>query len=448
MTHYALIQAIERYEAAISALETAGDRVAAEDILDVLAARDQIREELNQHPHLTLKQRIRHLKILVTGGKSAYVSRRRLLRQIDRLDTRLGQQTDVINRAVKLADWDGLLHPPERDWLRLLDPPKPIPLRDRFDWLWQGLSIAFLTVSLSLLTDIAMRLLEGGPDAIGAFAVIVPSVLGLLTGGGAVTKTGKQAIEHILGSLQIAKHWWDELNCLISLLLLISLLIFWLSLPIVSQLYEAQADSESQQGNLANAETLYNRALKLSPEHLDLHYKLGRLYEDLREDDLAMSQYQIAVKGGQQGNSYKAHDRLARLYILKGDTASYSKAISLLNEGLVLANQHSDVNVQYAIDTDIGWARLKQERYLESIDSLQKAIRLFDDRAPAHCLRAQALEGLNNRTAALGAWEQCLRYANQKDPDEDIWIGLASKRLQVEPTQPAPKQSAPNSIAQ
>lgn len=430
MTTPSLHQAVERYEASIAALEAAGDRLSAEQVLEVLVARDLIRSSINLKPRATVREVLADMKawLLHRKPRSSY---QRWLRRVKYLDARLNQKAETINRAINLQDWQLLLHQPERDWLWLLQPPTEVPFRDRFDWLWQGLSIAFLTISLSLLTDIAMRFFEGGPDALGAFAVIVPSVLGLLTGGGALTKTGKQAIEDILSSLRIARHWWDEVNCLFSLFLLMSLITFWMLLPQIARIYEARADVAYRQGHLINAEAGYNRALKLNPTQLDLHYKLGQLYEDVFEVDRSIGEYQIAVRGAQEGDSYKAHDRLARLYLLKGGAENNSKAVSLINEGLSLSQAKGDQDVLYANYKNLGWARLQQQRYTESQDALQRAIRLFPNHAAAYCLLAQAQDGLKNSPAALTAWEQCLRYANQKDPDEDYWIGLALKRFEA-----------------
>lgn len=431
MTISALTNAIERYETAIVALEVAGERLSAEEVLEALIARSLVHQAMNAYPKRSLKQRWGNVWAMLTQRKPR--SRQRdLQRLVNRLDARLGKQALPINQAVKLDDWQVLLQPPEREWLRLLEAPKISAWRDRFDWLWQGLSISLLSVALSLLVGLSTRFLEGGPDALGAFAVIMPSVIGLLTGGGALTKTGRQAMEHILSSLRIARHWWDEIFCGLSALFLLSMLGFWLALPQIALMYEQSADVAYREGQLAMAEYRYDRALKLNPSRLDIHYKLGRLYEDLTQVEQAAIEYQVAVKGGRDGEAYKAYDRLARLYILEGSPENYSKAVSLLNEGLGVALAKTDTDTMYAIYKNLGWARLNQERYIEANDVLQRAINLAPESAPAYCLQAQALEGLRNPIAAMAAWEQCLRFANQKDPDEDLWIGMALKRLRIE----------------
>lgn len=431
MTPLTLTDAIERYETAIVALEVAGEQLSAEAVLEVLVARSLVQQAINHFPRATVSELGNRLWAMITRQKrrSRYRDWQRL---VNRLDTRLNKQAVHINQAVKLEDWQVLLPAPEREWLQLLETPQVSSWRDRFDWLWQGLSISLLSVALSLLIGIATRFLEGGTDALGAFAVIMPTVVGLLTGGGALTKTGRQAMEHILGSLRIARHWWDEIFCGLSALFLLSMVGFWFALPQIAVMYSQSADLAYQEGQLALAEYRYDRALKLNPAQLDIHYKLGRLYEDLTQLDQAALEYQVAVKGGREGEAYKAYDRLARLYILEGSAENYSKAVSLLNEGLGVALAKSDTATMYAIYTNLGWARLLQERYGEAKEGLQRAINLAPERAPAYCLQAQVLEGSQDPIAAMAAWEQCLRFANQKDPDEDLWIGLALKRLRIE----------------
>lgn len=429
-THNSPNSAIGRYEAAIVAIEQADGHLSAAQILEVLAARELVRQVLSRKP-LTLKEWWADIRAGLLQRKPA-TPRRRFFRHMNHLDARLEAQSEAIQQIVQLKNWQRLLQPPEQRWAQVVDPAAEIPFRDRFDWLWRGLALAFLTVSLSLLTDLSMRFFEGGPDAIGAFTIIVPSVMGLLAGGGVLTQTGRLAIENILTSLNIARHWWDELLAFSSFSLLVSLIIFWTLLPQVARLYEIRADFAYQQGRLTSAEAGYSRALKLSPGLLDLHYKLGRVYEDWRDVDKALTSYQIAVKGARDGEAYKAHDRLARLYILQGGANNTSRAVSLVNEGLALAETRNDRDVLYASHKNLGWARLQQERYTESVISLERAIRLFPERAAAYCLLAQAQDGLKNTPAALANWEQCLRYANQKDPDEDYWIGLALKRLQAD----------------
>jgi tetratricopeptide (TPR) repeat protein len=451
-SNLSLPAAVERYAAAISTLESAGVGISADAILEVLAARAQVHDALKRIPRLPQSGLLGMLQILITGKPG--INYRRLIRTVNLLDNRLMQQEELIKQAVKIEHWRNLLPQPEREWLQLFDSPR---WRDRYDWLWQGLSLACLTASLSLLTDISARFLEGGPDAAGVFAIIVPAVLALLTGGGALTTTGRQAIENILTSLRIAKHWWDEVICLASVLLLGFLLAFWLSLPLIANLYEYLGDmsycanqslppittatttaeeSPTCQLQIARAERRYIRAIKLNPNDGEAHYKLGRLYEDLQDNEQAIAEYQVAIKGDIATGSYRAYERLTRLYILQGefDRENYSKAIALSIRGVQLLSLEKEKTAEmgqsiYALHKNRGWAYLQQNSYLTAVDSLDEAIKISKDEAAAYCLLAQARDKLGELQSAKAAWEQCVAFADLSDPDEATWYGLARRRL-------------------
>ncbi|HBB32449.1 MAG TPA: hypothetical protein DC064_11800, partial [Cyanobacteria bacterium UBA9273] len=243
------------------------------------------------------------------------------------------------------------------------------------------------------------------------------------------------------------KRFWDELICILALFVLLIPLTIQSLLPQIGDYYKrlgdiayckVQVPSAEQakelaqcQVQLATVEDHYSRASKIDPNDSEAHYKLGFFYEDLQEFERAISEYQIAVKGRIEGESYKAYSRLARLYILHGTKQDYSKAISLLNRALSLELIKKDKETTYAIHTYFGWTRLAQGRPIEASNLLQDAIKLFPNKAAAHCLLAQALDQQNDRKGATTQWEQCLSYANQKDPDEDAWIGLAVQRLKA-----------------
>jgi tetratricopeptide (TPR) repeat protein len=467
LNHPPLKLAIERYRVAIVALEDADEHVSAEQVLEVLFARAQVQALLSQKSQWTFDKIIRAFK--ERFARKPRARRRHFIRLVKELDARLTQQMEPINQVVNLEDWRRLLNPPEREWLRLVMPPE---WSDRYNWLWQGLSIAFVTASLSLLADISTRFLTGGPDAVGAFSVMLPAVIALLTGGGALTKTGQQAMEHILSSLRVAKHWWDEVICLVAWVLLVTMVGFWFALPRLSQRYTQLGDrtyycentgkGENCKWQLARAERYYNRAIALDPGNADAHHKLGHIQEELQELGAATTHYKIAAKAGiaeayndllrlsLANEDYKSarawvfaclgyadgnqpqvceYEALARAYIQAG---KYAEAIAWLrnfdaksrppNNGVMSPEQRDK---QYKIFTYSGWALMGLKQYTSAEIELRKAIALVDDRAAAYCLLAQVLEKQQKPQAVNEAWEQCVSYASQKDSDEAIWITLA-----------------------
>ena len=175
-------------------------------------------------------------------------------------------------------------------------------------------------------------------------------------------------------------------------------------------------------GEWAIAQSKFERAIGLNPDDAEAHYNLGRLYEKLQDLDQAKAQYRLALRGGLD----VAYNALARLSI---QNKKYPEAVSLLLKGLEIVPKEDD-QVRYALLKNLGWARLKQQRYAEAESNLREAIRLDQKRASAHCLLAQVLEERKGAPkSALKEWEICLRYANPRYPEEDIWIGMAQERI-------------------
>src|SRR4028119_2429666 len=100
-----LDRAVDRYEKAIAAIETAGKDLSVELVLDVLTARNAVQAALED-------------KFQPNPG--------RLIRAVKELDARLKTQTSYINQVTKLAEWQAMLNPPQKEWWWLLDQGKRI----------------------------------------------------------------------------------------------------------------------------------------------------------------------------------------------------------------------------------------------------------------------------------------------------------------------------------
>ena len=393
-----LHQAIERYREALTALEIAEPQPSADQILAVFKARDAIQTIVTDRSQDSIHELI----------------------ELVQLDSRLKQQSERIAQAIKLADWRASFQPLSQAWWWFMEaPPNPW---NQFDWLWTALTILCLTISLGLVADISSRFLSGGPDTWAALAVVGQSVLTLLAAGGALTLAGQEAIKRILFSLKVPVQFWHEAKFIAAILLLGALVVLRTSLPDVAVWYNNHGLQNYNAGRLTSAQFDYQRAIKLNPDYVEAHYNLALLYEDLQQIDKARGEYLTAV----QGSLDAAYNNLGRLYILD---ENYAAAVPLLKRGLLLTNDHE---VQYDLHKNLGWARLGQARYDEAIAELEAAITLAPDQAPAHCLRAQALENQSNTAEAMAEWEICLKFADPSRPDEDAWIGLARQRLTEE----------------
>lgn len=194
-----------------------------------------------------------------------------------------------------------------------------------------------------------------------------------------------------------------------------------LALPRIAVIYNDRGVKHYLANQPSQALLDFNLAIKLDPNFAEAYYNRGVIYEDLRDFDRARTEYQIAAKGGISGG----YNNLARLYIIRDK--DYAAAVNLIGQGMKQAKP--DKEMKYVLHKNLGWARLEQARYTEAKEQLQMAINLASNRAAAHCLLAQVLEAQNNQKEALVRWESCRNYASEYNSDEDIWKGMAEKRL-------------------
>jgi hypothetical protein len=76
---------------------------------------------------------------------------------------------------------------------------------------------------------------------------------------------------------------------------------------------------------------------------------------------------------------------------------------------------------------------LNQERFAEADEMLTQAINVDGQTPSAHCLKAQALEGLKQEEAARSHWKECLAGGRQILPEEAEWAAIARKSWRLRP---------------
>jgi len=414
-------QVLLEYESAIEILESADPKPTSTDVLGVLMKRDALQS-------LVLK----NSELLTDFFPEKVIA-------IADLDKRLKKQQHVIVKLVKLSEWRSLLEPPEKHWWWFFPSQW-----DKFDWLWNTLSIAALAVSLSLLINTSTKILSGGATSGTTLVVVGQSFLTLLAGGGALTQAGKEGYEKALIRLHIDKDFWQEISCGLSLLLMCSLFGVNYSLPNWAIAVNRSGVENYKNKRIESAKGDFERAIAMRPDYGEAYYNLGWLYEELNDLDKAKTQYELAVQSDPQKfdkrvNHLKALNNLGRFYILKKE---YGTAVHFLSQGIsekdtdkVMALLDADdKRVYYSLSKNLGWARLMQERYVESEVILKSAIALDSKRSPAYCLLAQAVEAKepDNKAIAASYWQKCLAYMTPRDRSQsegDDWFGLANSRL-------------------
>jgi tetratricopeptide (TPR) repeat protein len=267
-----------------------------------------------------------------------------------------------------------------------------------------------------------------------------------MAGGGALTHVGHKSYKKILIQLHIPKEFWQETSCILSWMLMGSLLGINAALPSWAHKVNRNGLENFDNKRIESAKADFERAIAMRPNYGEAHYNLGWLYEELNDLDKAKAQYEVAVQSDPQRfdsaiTYVKALNNLGRLYVLKKD---YGTAVRLLSQGveragaISLQDKVGGRDDYYNLLKNLGWARFMQERYDDAEAKLAIAIKVNPDRSAAYCLLAQVVEAKSpkdspsNKAKALGAWTKCASKATSSDlakPEDDNWHGLANKRL-------------------
>jgi tetratricopeptide (TPR) repeat protein len=364
--------------------------------------------------------------------------------QIKKLDSQLKERRDWIRQVGALSDWRAMHQPDSAAWWWWLD-AEDTPQASRHDWLWNGLSLTFLTLASGLILNMASRFWSGGVASAGTIALLGQGTVTLLAGKGALTDSGRKAWENFLGHYNVPAHYRQGVSCGASGLVLLGVTGVHLALPWFATWYNAWGLRDYQANHLASALSNYQTAISLRPDYATVHYRLGLLYEDLQRQDEAVAAYQFVVARSPAAIDevvwLQANNNLGRLYILQDQP---DVAVELLLQGLdaldqdQIATNPDLAQVQYSLLKNLGWARLEQGRWNEAFTYLDEAIWVLEDelasvedvpnRGSAHCLLAQVLDAQDQIQEADLVWETCLITANLGNPDEDAWIGVYEQR--------------------
>ena len=141
------------------------------------------------------------------------------------------------------------------------------------------------------------------------------------------------------------------------------------SVPITLEM----ALKEHQQGNLAEAVSLYQEILVKQPRNSDAHHLLGVLYHQARNYSQAIAQFQRAIHINPKNPDF--YNNLGETYRLSG---KFPEAIAQYQKALQL--QPRNGRTRY----NLGNALQAMAKSDQAIAEYQKALELIPDLAPAH----------------------------------------------------------------
>jgi tetratricopeptide (TPR) repeat protein len=347
-----------------------------------------------------------------------------LLVALSQEDATVGQWSALLFAVKNLPAWRKSLNPPAHHWwwYPQLEAEASNPW---LEWLLGGLTIALITLCLALARDISARFFTGAPGIWSSIGAIVPAALALFATGGALTEVGKRLIDTLLARRWKSPHHWPLIK--FGFAVALTAAFFWghlAGLPLAARQYYATGERQYfKEGKLTSAQSSFKRSLQLNPNFPAANHALALTYEDLRDFDNAKAEYVKAVNGGYLNSV----SNLARLQIVQ-DKDYASAAVLLITALQDEARDRTDVELEYSLRKNLGWAWLAQDRLTEAEGELIVAGRLEaklnEPRPDSYCLLAQVYEKQKKAEETLAQWQSCRRKLTR--PEDDVWKGLAN----------------------
>jgi Tfp pilus assembly protein PilF len=397
--------AFEAYHQQVQALQSTGNWSDEKAILTLLRSRDLIQGYIDQ-----------------AAQKLTTEVSPQLLIALSEDDAQLGRWCEQVSRISALATWRKTLNPPAHHWWWHSEPEVVKPWSD---WLLGGLTLALLTLCLALAKDISARFFTGAPGIWSSVGAIAPAVIALFATGGALTKVGQQLISSVL--TKKPPYWpWVKLGAA-AVLTLLFFLGHSVGLPWAATQYHTIGKQQYfNEGKLASAQASFRRALQLNPDFPEANHSLALTYEDLRDFDSARAEYVKAVDAG----VLRSVNNLARLQIV--EDKDYESAVVLLKT--VLSDKRrdrTDIELEYGLRKNLGWALLAQNRLTEAEGELIRANRaaetLPEPRPDSYCLLASLYDQQGKASEAQAQWKTCQQKIAR--PEDDMWAAMASEAI-------------------
>lgn len=400
---HSLIDILMRYQKSVEGLATAFTTNA---LLDVLLLRDAIE------------------RTLAGNVDNRYVT------EILKTDKALGSLPRHIFHRVRksLIEWRRSLMPPANAWWWFLDRALS-PRLERIEATVLVSSVVLFPFSLGVAIELA-RLYGSDSSGVVSLLPIAATFLGSFSLGGVLSLSFRNGWTGVLEEIGFGPRLRFAITCFMFALLSV-IVALWFTRPRFSKYYNdvgvSSLVTQRPRTQLSSAQTNLERAVRFDPTNPVAHYNLGRVYEDLLDDDRAITEYLIAFAAGLD----LAGNNVGHLYLLRGQ---FDRAAFVLQRTFVLADpeaKRGDRDLRYVVLKNFGWARFGQSRFAEARRLLEEAIRIEPDRADAHCLLAKTLNAMNDR-AAQNEWRSCLGLAwhDTNEPARETWLGEAKRVLE------------------
>jgi Tfp pilus assembly protein PilF len=341
--------------------------------------------------------------------------------ELDR-QLRKNQQRITLGSKEDREAFRNTIMPPEQNWWWYPETSQ--------NPLWTLAAAFLLTMSATMLTDLARRVFSSDPDEIGILAIAVQATL-TIAAGSTFTESGRKWMASLLNRLGVRFSFQPAYKLAATVCLCSVTAAVWMSLPSTLALRYNDEGTRLFSRDPARAKRLYERAISLSPQMPSPHYNLGGWYEDSYQYDRAITEYQIAARLAYP-NSIKAYNNLSRVVILQGNPL---EALRIADEGLrLLGRQEARDEAHAALDQNKtsaalyknrAWAELELGFLPQAESDVAQSLTLLPNSAATICVLAKVYEKEQRAAEAYRTWKQ-FQSASSGEP-------TSQSELEVEP---------------
>jgi tetratricopeptide (TPR) repeat protein len=114
----------------------------------------------------------------------------------------------------------------------------------------------------------------------------------------------------------------------------------------------------------------------------------------------------------------RAYNDLGRLYLLRANARNWLCPFCRRGSSKSTTIPSALLGLEATLHKNLGWALLTQNQFPSAAAKhLEESLQLVGDRPAAYCLLAQVREGEDKLQQARDEWQQCDRYARERDRD-------------------------------
>lgn len=359
-----------------------------------------------------------------------------------KLDQRLKSKTAVIAAHGDLDNSRQSINPSAQAWWWFLAPaPKTTKQheQDRFDWVWNGLTVVFLVTATSFATSTAKAFSIQGFDVLGLFSSFIQGAGLAFVAGGAFTEKGQRVVQNALRSVNIPSHHHAEATCLLSASLLTMSFLGYSNLYRLGNLYYAWGQGERDRGDNISAFQTFQKVLDFAPNKKEAYSALGQVAENMGRLEEAATYYEQGLALSDPASAL-GMARLVLLNTLKEngwatpmdnqkirEVEFFLELASQFNLGFDAAGNPEEV-VDVVIDQQTHYGLLELAKIdFQSVSSSPPIDRLTAEQKQS-ILKAQSHLSQALTYFQKAHWEESVTLATQRPGDTAKLLELAHQR--------------------